>query len=150
MPLDKEIRGFIEKYKVTIWGTGDESLDLETEHSRRGLKPLDEGIYCLACKWGDEFATHDKDTIEVKDGKIVKNESLYQSLRYVIDKFLSDKDDKTDYVDPEGEDFIDTLSFLGEEIEGKTYITFEFEYTGIEMSEIEQRVEDAEEQAKWL
>ena len=36
MPLDEEIRGFIEKYKVTIWGTGDESLDLETEHSRRG------------------------------------------------------------------------------------------------------------------
>ena len=150
MPLDKEIKGFIERYKVTIWGTGDESLDLETEHSRHGLDPIDDGIYSLACKWGEEFATHDKDTIEVKDGKIVKNESLYQSLRYVIDKFLSDKDDKTDYVDPEGGDFTDTLSFLGGEIEGKFYITFEFEYECVTMSEIEQRVIDAEEQEKWF
>ena len=150
MPLDNEIKGFIEKYKVTIWGTGDESLDLETEHSRRGLEPLEQGIYCLGLKHGEEFVAHDKDTITVEDGKIVKNESLYQSLRYVIDKLLKDKVDKTDYVDPEGGDFLDTLSFLGEEIEGKTYITFEFEYTGVTMSEIEQRVIDAEEQAKWL
>jgi len=150
MPIDKEIKGFIEKYKVTIWGTGDESLDLETEHSRRRLDPVDDGIYSLALKYDEEFTTHDKDTIEVKDGKIVKNESLYQSLRYVIDKFLSDKDDKTDYVDPEGGEFTDTLSFLGKEIEGKFYITFEYEYKGIEMSEIEQRVIDFEEQEKWF
>jgi hypothetical protein len=33
MPLDKEIKGFIEKYKVHLWG-GDESLELRTEQGR--------------------------------------------------------------------------------------------------------------------
>jgi len=100
MPLDKEIKGFIEKYKVHLWG-GDESLELRTEQGR--LESLDDGIYCLCYKpHEEEIVTHDKDTIEVKDGWIMKNESLYQSLRYVIDKLLNDKDDKEDYVDPDG------------------------------------------------
>ena len=86
----------------------------------------------------------------------MKNESLYQSLRYVIDKLLNDKDDKDDkddkedYVDPDGGDILETLSFRGENIEGNLYITFEFEYTGVTMSEIEEAVKDAEESAKWF
>jgi hypothetical protein len=151
MPLDKEIKGFIEKYKVHLWG-GDESLELRTEQGR--LESLDDGIYCLCYKpHEEEIVTHDKDTIEVKDGWIMKNESLYQSLRYVIDKLLNDKDDKDDkedYVDPDGGDILETLSFRGENIEGNLYITFEFEYTGVTMSEIEEAVKDAEESAKWF
>ena len=91
MKLDSEIKGFIEKYKVNIWGTQDESLDMED-------KELEDGMYCLGTSMGDDLVALDEETIEVKDAWIMKNESLYQSLRFVIDNFLLLKTSKIGWI----------------------------------------------------
>ena len=125
MKLDNEIKGFIEKYKVNIWGTQDESLDMED-------KELEDGMYCLGTSMGDDLVAHDEETIEVKDAWIMKNESLYQSLRFVIDKFFTTENIE-DWMDTDDGDIIETLSFRGENIEGKLYIIFDFERVSISL-----------------
>ena len=136
MKLDNEIKGFIEKYKVNIWGTQDESLDMED-------KELEDGMYCLGTSMGDDLVAHDEETIEVKDAWIMKNESLYQSLRFVIDKFFTTENIE-DWMDTDDGDIIETLSFRGENIEGKLYIIFDFELRGVSLSEIEEQLADEE------
>ena len=136
MKLDSEIKGFIEKYKVNIWGTQDESLDMED-------KELEDGMYCLGTSMGDDLVAHDEETIEVKDAWIMKNESLYESLRFVIDKFFTTENIE-DWMDTDDGDIIETLSFRGENIEGKLYIIFDFELRGVSLSEIEEQLADEE------
>ena len=105
MKLDNEIKKFIEKYKVNIWGTQDESLDMED-------KELEDGMYCLGTTMDDDLVAHDEETIEVKDAWIMKNESLYKSLRFVIDKFFTDQKIE-DWMNIDDGDIIDTLEFRG-------------------------------------
>jgi len=136
MELDNEIKEFIEKYKVNIFGIQDESLDMVD-------KELEDGMYCLGTTMDDDLVAHDEETIEVKDAWIMKNESLYQSLRFVIDKFFTNEKIE-DWMNMDDGDIIDTLEFRGENIEGKLYIIFDFDLRGMSMSEIEEQLADEE------
>ena len=44
MPLDSEIKELVEKYKVTLLDDDDQIIDIESQHSRRQLEPIEDGL----------------------------------------------------------------------------------------------------------
>ena len=49
MPLDSEIKELVEKYKVTLLDDDDQIIDIESQHSRRQLEPIEDGLYFWEC-----------------------------------------------------------------------------------------------------
>ena len=134
--FSKDQQSALETWYVAAYTTMRRLADMED-------KELEDGMYCLGTSVGDDLVAHDEETIEVKDAWIMKNESLYQSLRYVIDKFFTTENIE-DWMDTDDGDIIETLSFRGENIEGKLYIIFDFEMRGVSLSEIEEQLADEE------
>lgn len=96
MSIDKEIKEFIEKHKVTLFDDDDQQLNM----SDKG-HDIDDGMYFLGMRTDEveyQLVMTKEKTIEVENGKILKNEALYKSMNYVLSKldyFYEDMDEDT-------------------------------------------------------
>ena len=140
MPLDSETKKLVEKYKVTLLDDDDQIINIESQHNRRQLEPIEDNLYFLGMRTdeGEEFElvmTEEK-TIVDKNGKILKNEALYKSMNWLLSKL------DYFYEDMEEDAIIETDSFYKEDdSKGESCIVFSM--VGVStISEYEEEIVD--------
>ena len=141
MPLDSEIKELVEKYKVTLLDDDDQIIDIESQHSRRQLEPVEDGFYFLGMRTDEgeeyELAMTEEKNIEVKNGKILKNEALYKSMNLMLSKL------DYFYEDMEDDAIIETDGFHKEDdSKGESCIVFSMVGTSTISEYVEEKEDD--------
>lgn len=142
MPLDSEIKELVEKYKVTLLDDDDQIIDIESQHSRRQLEPIVDGLYFLGMRTDEgeeyELVMTEEKTIEVKNGKILKNEALYKSMNLMLSKL------DYFYEDMEDDAIIETDGFHKEDdSKGESCIVFSMVGTSTISEYVEEKEDDS-------
>tara|TARA_X000000950_G_scaffold128135_1_gene160165 strand:- start:595 stop:1065 length:471 start_codon:yes stop_codon:yes gene_type:complete len=142
MPLDSEIKELVEKYKVTLLDDDDQIIDIESQHSRRQLEPIEDGLYFLGMRTDEgeeyELVMTEEKTIEVKNGKILKNEALYKSMNLMLSKL------DYFYEDMEDDAIIETDGFHKEDdSKGESCIVFSMVGTSTISEYVEEKEDDS-------
>lgn len=142
MPLDSEIKELVEKYKVTLLDDDDQIIDIESQHSRRQLEPIEDGLYFLGMRTDEgeeyELVMTEEKTIEVKNGKILKNEALYKSMNLMLSKL------DYFYEDMEDDAIIETDGFYKEDdSKGEFCIVFSMVGTSTISEYVEEKEDDS-------
>tara|TARA_A100001011_G_scaffold106664_1_gene113016 strand:+ start:1721 stop:2191 length:471 start_codon:yes stop_codon:yes gene_type:complete len=142
MPLDSEIKELVEKYKVTLLDDDDQIIDIESQHSRRQLEPIEDGLYFLGMRTDEgeeyELVMTEEKTIEVKNGKILKNEALYKSMNLILSKL------DYFYEDMEDDAIIETDGFYKEDdSKGEFCIVFSMVGTSTISEYVEEKEDDS-------
>ena len=142
MPLDSEIKELVEKYKVTLLDDDDQIIDIESQHSRRQLEPIEDGLYFLGMRTDEgeeyELVMTEEKTIEVKNGKILKNEALYKSMNLILSKL------DYFYEDMEDDAIIETDGFHKEDdSKGESCIVFSMVGTSTISEYVEEKEDDS-------
>ena len=142
MPLDSEIKELVEKYKVTLLDDDDQIIDIESQHSRRQLETIEDGLYFLGMRTDEgeeyELVMTEEKTIEVKNGKILKNEALYKSMNLMLSKL------DYFYEDMEDDAIIETDGFHKEDdSKGESCIVFSMVGTSTISEYVEEKEDDS-------
>ena len=142
MPLDSEIKELVEKYKVTLLDDDDQIIDIESQLSRRQLEPFEDGLYFLGMRTDEgeeyELVMTEEKTIEVKNGKILKNEALYKSMNLMLSKL------DYFYEDMEDDAIIETDGFHKEDdSKGESCIVFSMVGTSTISEYVEEKEDDS-------
>lgn len=142
MPLDSEIKELVEKYKVTLLDDDDQIIDIESQHSRRQLEPIEDGLYFLGMRTDEgeeyELVMTEEKTIEVKNGKILKDEALYKSMNLMLSKL------DYFYEDMEDDAIIETDGFHKEDdSKGESCIVFSMVGTSTISEYVEEKEDDS-------